>query len=395
MAKLLPTLSRAKWLRDPKLQDLMHVIAKAGGEARVAGGAVRNALLGEPVTEVDLATTLPPMAVKSCCETAGFKVVPTGIDHGTLTVVVHGTPFEVTTLRHDIATDGRRAHVKFTDNWQQDAQRRDFTINAMFADQQGKIYDYTDGYEDIQKRKVRFVGAARQRIMEDYLRILRFFRFHARYGNSAPDAKGLAACKNLRKGLATLSAERIRQEMLKLLSAPRAVPTLKVMAKAGILRLVLVHTDDWRTLERLGPDAILRLAILAREPHTLKASFRLSNAEAGRIEALQDAPTLAPSLRPIERRQLLYGMGKHRWRDAVTVSWAKSSSSLDDRGWRALLNLPKSWQTPAFPITGKDLLQAGLPPGPAVGQALQDLEDWWLASGFKPTREQLLQKVTQ
>jgi poly(A) polymerase len=393
MAKPLLSLEKEAWLREPHLQQVLAVIAKVGGEARVAGGAVRNAVMGEAVTEVDLATSLQPLDVTRVCKAAGFGVHPTGIAHGTVTVVVHGIPFEITTLRRDVVTDGRRATVAFTDDWQVDALRRDFTINAMFADADGKIYDFTGGYTDATRRIVRFVGSPNKRITEDYLRILRFFRFHARYGKSRPDSKGLAACVRHRKGLAKLSIERIRQELLKLLVANRAVPTLKIMSANKILQEILPHTTNWRTLARLPADAVLRLTALATDPTALKSTLKLSNADAKRIEQLIDAPDLSPKLRVEEQRRILYAIGPATWRDAATLGWAKSSKQLTDPGWSALRDLPLHWTVPVFPLQGKDLLASGYAHGPAIGNALRQLEDIWIASDFKPTRDELLQKV--
>jgi poly(A) polymerase len=389
----LPALAEAAWLKDRRLQSLLAVLNSDGGETRVAGGAVRNALLGEPVADVDLATTLHPERVTQRCEAAGFGVHPTGIEHGTVTVVVQSIPFEITTLRRDVATDGRRATVAFTIDWAEDAARRDFTINAMYCDAAGKVYDFTDGYKDIRKRRVRFVGLPSRRIREDYLRILRFFRFHAAYGAGAPDTEGLAACVRLRKGLASLSAERIRQELLKLLVAPRAVDVLKVMATRNILPLVIPATPDWRTLARLPPDAILRLAAITREPSALRDRLRLSNEEARRLLAISEAPPLTPELREAERHRILYHIGAQTWRDTALLSWARSRASRDDPEWQALVDLPGNWSLPKFPVTGRDLQGIGFLPGPAMGDALRKLEDWWIASDFKPTREELLFRV--
>jgi poly(A) polymerase len=364
-----PPRIRARWLRAPALTRIFAAIRAAGGEARVAGGAVRNTIMGLPVTEVDLATTLSPEAVTRACESAGLAVHPTGIDHGTVTVVSDHTPYEVTTLRHDVETDGRRARVKFTDDWQADAQRRDFTMNALYCDEAGKIYDFTEGYRDSLRKRIIFVGAPSQRIREDYLRILRFFRFHARFGSGTPDAAGLAACVRHRRQLAKLSAERIRQEMFKLLAAPGAVPTLKLMAKLGILGELLPYTEEWRVIGRLPPDAVLRLAVLAADPVGMKERWRLSNSDARRL------------------------IGAAAWRDLVQLAWARSRASSDDPAWRRLLKLPDRWQAPSLPVSGKDLIAAGLAPGPAMGEALRRLEDWWVASDFKPDRDALMARL--
>ena len=389
----LPNLSRAKWLRAPSLQRVFGIIAEAGGEARVAGGAVRNAILKVPVTEVDLATTLPPERIVEIFTAAGMKAHPTGIEHGTVTVVSDHHPYEVTTLRHDVETDGRRAKVKFTSDWQADALRRDFTMNALYCDARGKIYDFTDGYRDILRKRIIFVGSPAKRIAEDYLRILRFFRFHARFGKGAPDKAGLAACVRHRKGLDALSAERIRQEMFKLLLAPGAVPSLKLMAKTGILAHLLPYTEDWRVIGRLPPDPLLRLAVLSSEPQAMKERWRISNAEAKRLDAISSFTAPSPSLRLNEQRVMLYLIGAEAWRDLVRIGWARSKASMDDPAWKRLLKLPDRWPVPTLPVTGRDLIDAGLKPGPELGAALRRLEDWWLAADFKPGKDELLKHL--
>ena len=388
-----PSLSRAKWLRAPSLQRVFSIIADAGGEARVAGGAVRDAILKVPVTEVDLATTLPPGRVIEIFIAAGLKAHPTGIEHGTVTVVSDHQPYEVTTLRHDVETDGRRARVKFTSDWQADALRRDFTVNALYCDARGKIYDFTDGYRDVLRSRIIFVGSPAKRIAEDYLRILRFFRFHARFGKGAPDKAGLAACVRHRKGLDRLSAERIRQEMFTLLVAPGAVPSLKLMAKCGILAHLLPYTEDWRIIGRLPPDPLLRLAVLSAEPQAMKERWRISNVEAKRLDAISSLTAPSPSLRLREQRAVLYRMGADAWRDLVRIGWARSKASLDDPSWKRLLRLPDRWPVPSLPVAGRDLIAAGLNPGPEFGLTLRRLEDWWLAADFKPGKDDLLKRL--
>lgn len=389
----LPSLADEEWLTDRSLQSVLSLLNADGGEARVAGGAVRNALLGVPVADVDLATTLTPHEVVRRCERDGLAVHPTGIDHGTVTIVINRTPFEVTTLRRDVETDGRRATVSFTNDWAEDASRRDFTMNAMYCDAEGKIYDFTNGYKDTLRRKVKFVGLPSRRIKEDYLRILRFFRFHAAYGRGMPDPHGLAACTRLRKGLATLSAERIRQELLKLLVAPRAVETLKVMAKTRILDEILDATRHWRIIARLPADAILRLSVLAKNPDTLHDRLRLSNEEARRLRNLAEVVPVTPDLREAERHRILYELGPQVFADSVSLSWARSRAAPDDAAWQALARLPEEWTIPKFPVTGNDLQSAGFAPGPALGKALRGLEDWWIANDFKPAREDLLARL--
>lgn len=389
----LPSLAAEPWLRSRALQALFRVIKAAGGEARVAGGAVRNALMGLPVTEVDVATTLTPERVTEACTAAGMHVHPTGIEHGTVTVVSQKQAYEVTTLRHDVETFGRHATVEYTDDWQADAQRRDFTMNAMYCDASGTVYDFTEGYRDILRQRIMFVGAAEQRIKEDYLRILRFFRFHARFGTGAPDADGLKACSALASGMDQLSAERIRQEMLKLLEAPGAVETLKIMAAQGVLGHCLPYTEEWGVIDRLPPDGILRLGVLAREPLAMKERWKLSNDEAERLEALMGFTPPTPALREREQRIVLYQTGAETWRDLVRLAWARSGAAMDDRAWKRLLRLPERWTVPKFPVTGRDLLDKGLNPGPEIGVTLRRLEDWWVASDFTATKDDLLARA--
>jgi poly(A) polymerase len=391
----LPSLAKCRWLKAPSLTRIFDVIEAGGGEIRVAGGAVRNALMNLPVTDIDLASDLAPERVTELCVAAGLQVVPTGIDHGTVTVVSEHIPYEITTLRHDVETDGRHATVSFTRDWAADAARRDFTMNALYCDRHGKIYDFINGYEAIRRKRIIFVGDPRRRIQEDHLRILRFFRFHAQFGRGAPDRAGLSACVSMRKKLAQLSAERVRQEMFKLLAAPGAVPTLKLMAQKGVLRELLAHTNDWRTLTRLPPDPVLRLMVLAKEPESLREAWRLSKAEATRLEEARAAPALTPRLRPRERRAVLYGIGPSAWRDAVRLTWAKSRAPLNARDWRALLAQPERWPIPALPLSGKDMIAAGAASGPALGEALRRAEDWWIASDFKPGKEDLLAHLRQ
>jgi poly(A) polymerase len=389
----LRSLADEPWLRQRPLHEVMQALTAAGGEVRVAGGAVRNALLGVAVADVDLATTLLPDDVMRICKASGFGVHPTGLAHGTITIVNHGVPFEVTTLRRDVATDGRRAVVSFTTDFAEDARRRDFTMNALYCDADGKIYDFTNGYEDIVKRRVRFVGDASERIKEDYLRILRFFRFQARYGSPRMNVAALDACTKLRAGLKKLSAERVRSELLKILEAPQAVRILKVMSRRQILKVILPHTDEWRVISRLPVDGVLRLHVLAKKPETVQERLRLSNTEHARLLRLVDAPSLSPRLLPTEQRRMLYQLGATTFQDAVHLSWAKSKAGMDDAQWIELLALSQKWTPPRFPVTGSDLKAIGMASGPAMGHMLTALEDWWLASDFKPDKDQLLEQA--
>ena len=271
--------------------------------------------------------------------------------------------------------------------------RRDFTMNAMYCDSVGKIYDFTNGYEDLLRNKVRFVGDANERIKEDYLRILRFFRFYARFGKGVPDRIGLAACGKHKSGLKKISVERIRQEMFKLVVAPRSIQTLKAMSATGVLKTIIPCTDDWRLIGRLPDDPLLRLYALAKEPENLKEVLRLSNVEALRVDALIAAPDLSPRLQMREQRALLYHLGKQAWVDVVQMNWARGRAAKTDQKWQALIDLPRRWAIPKIPINGKDLLEAGIATGPYMGEVLQRLEDWWVASDFAPSRENLLERL--
>lgn len=406
----LPSLAGAEWLADPRLQRVLCALSAEGGEARVAGGAVRNALLGEAVSDVDVATTEVPERVIELARRAGLGVHLTGLDHGTVTVVAKegggSRGFEVTTLRVDVETFGRHANVAFTDDWESDARRRDFTINALYCDASGTVHDPVGGYPDLLDRRVRFVGDAQARIAEDYLRILRFFRFHARYGKGPPDAAGLAACVALQEGLERLSAERIRQETLKLMVAPGAVAVLRLMAETGILSRILPTGHNLARLSRMAavdasetlePDAVLRLAAIglrsAEDAEPLRQALRLSNAEFGRLQHLAISVPPTPARRANERRIVLYQIGPQAFRDAVRLAWAEDDGSFPAEQWSELLALPDHWPCPRFPVSGADLARRGVAAGPEMGRMLKRLEDWWMAAGFPADKHAVLDQL--
>jgi len=400
--KTAPSLEHEAWLNDGALRRVFDALQAEGGEARVAGGAVRNALMGEPVNDIDIATTLTPMRIMKAGEKARLGVHPTGIDHGTITLVAGGKPFEVTTLRVDVETFGRKARVAFTDDWQADALRRDFTMNALYCSRDGKIYDPTKGYADILRKRVKFVGRPAERIKEDALRILRFFRFHARYGAGAPDREGLAACVRHKAKLKGLSSERIRQELFKLLAAKRAVETIKLMASRNVLKVLVSPARDLAPLARMAkidqalglePDALLRLVLVVKDALALRERLRLTNTEMRRLEAIAHHTGATPRLRERERRVVLYHLGREAWRDTVRLAWARSKDPVASRQWKDLLAFADQWPIPHFPLTGKDLLAHGLKPGPALGRELDRLEDWWIASDFAADKESLLRKL--
>jgi poly(A) polymerase len=358
-----------------------------GGETRFVGGAVRDTLLELPVSDVDLATRLAPTEVVERLRGAGIKAVPTGIAHGTVTAVSAGSPVEVTTLRRDVSTDGRHATVAFTDDWREDAARRDFTINALFAEpESGLVYDYFGGWRDVQARHVRFIGDPLTRIAEDHLRILRFFRFHARFGRGAIDADGLDACAARANDLMALSRERIADELLKLLALADPEPTVRLMIERGILRPVLPEIEDAEPLSalirrerkaELAPDPLRRLAALLpadlEMAGLISARLRLSNKAAKRlVTAAQREPVDAE--RPLA---LAYAVGNEEAADRILLG------SGDPAQARAVIG----WDRPRFPLTGGDLIAMGLAPGPVVARTLQRLERAWVAGGFEPDRE--------
>ena len=392
-ATALPNLADAPWFEARSVKAVFAALDRDGEETRIVGGAIRNALMNRPVREGDFATTAPPDVVTARAAAAGLKPVPTGFDHGTVTVIAHGEPHEVTTLRRDVETDGRRAKVAFGRDWTADARRRDFTINALYLDSQGRIHDPLGGYPDIAARRVRFIGSAATRINEDALRILRFFRFSADYGEGPLDPDGFSACIRARTHLARLSRERIRQELLKLLVARRAVPMIGIMAEAGFVDRVLAGVPYLAPFRRLAEiegsghaDALLRLAALAaaipEDAERLAERLRLSNEEHARLRAAATAwRGLGLRLSPRQARAAIYRLGPAAFRDALRLAWARSSDP-DAETWPDLLRLAQEWQPPRLALTGADVLRLGVPKGPAVGEALRHVENWWIGADF-------------
>jgi poly(A) polymerase len=369
-------------------------VMAALGEARFVGGAVRNALLGVPVMDIDIAVPIPPEEAAARLRAKGIKVVETGLDHGTVTAIAGVHAFEVTSLRRDVETDGRHAKVAFTDNWAEDAARRDFTINALYASVGGEIFDYTTGVEDLAVGRVRFVGDARTRIAEDYLRVLRLFRFHAWYGKGDLDGEALRAAAEAKGKLKTLSGERIAKELLRLLEAGNPALVLRVMAATGILSELLPGVLQLARLERLTEieaenlfprDGLLRLAALlpdnAEAAHAVADSLKLSNADRVRLEQALGGDELPGQLSAVQARQLLYRIGPGRFRDTVMLHWAAAPKGTG-LPWRILLEMMQSWQRPRFPLTGRDVMDAGVAEGPEVGRVLAQVEDWWIGGDF-------------
>jgi tRNA nucleotidyltransferase/poly(A) polymerase len=388
-------LENAAWLKDDAIARLLALLDRDGEEARVVGGAVRNALMRLPFHEIDVATTAEPPQVVRRVEAAGLKAIPTGVEHGTVTVVVDGRPFEVTTLRVDVETFGRKAKVVFGRDWKADAERRDFTINALSVSADGRIYDYVGGLDDIAAQRVRFIGDPAARIAEDYLRILRFFRFHAWYGHGAPDVAGLHACILARAGLDTLSRERVRMELLKLLSAPHATPALAVMAESGILGRVIGGVPLLASFENMAkveaaigamPDPVQRLGALGVAVHEdaerLTQRLRLSNAESERLTALDLWWRISPVAGDKAARALLYHLGPQSFTDRVLLAWSRSDAGAANGDWQKLATLPKRWSAPDFPLKSADFTRRGIGAGPALGNALRAAKEAWIDADF-------------
>jgi poly(A) polymerase len=404
----IPSLANEAWFTDRRFRAVMDALADAGGEARAVGGCVRDALLGVPVGDVDIATDLAPKDVCKAGESAGLGVHPTGIDHGTVSLVAgpdgDRKVFEVTTLRVDVETYGRHARVAFTSDWAADARRRDFTMNALYCDARGMVHDMVDGYDDIVSRTVRFVGKPENRIHEDYLRILRFYRFHASIGEGMPDTGGRSACRKAKTGLDELSRERVRQEFFKLLCAPGAAETVRLMEDDGVLAHVLASSPSFSNLEKLIAiatqnqifcGAVFRLAALFPEMDTSDArkALVLTNEELRRLKNLTLAPTVSPRFRLPELDRLLYWFGNETIIHATLLAWVNSPSEPNDENWRNVLKRAQNWLRPQFPLTGNDLRDVGIEQGPELGKQLQALEDWWVAAEFQPNRAALLNRL--
>ncbi|MEN9289449.1 MAG: hypothetical protein RL317_1072 [Pseudomonadota bacterium] len=363
----------------PNVPGLAAVIAALNGQVRLVGGVVRDTLAGVATKDIDLATPLAPEAVIAALKAAGLKAVPTGLAHGTVTAVAEGRPFEITTLRRDVATDGRHAEVAFTDDWREDAARRDFTINALYADPvTGEVFDYFGGLADLEAGIVRFIGAPLQRIAEDHLRILRFFRFHARFGSGGPDAASLSACQTRANDLMALSRERIAMELLALLALPNPAPTLALMIESGIFVPVLPEIADAAPVTHLvtreaeagiAPDALRRLcALIAPDPalaEDIANRLKLSNAQRKRMIAVA-ARAAEDASAP---RALAYWQG---------VEVAIDRLLLGNGDPRPLMD----WTPPRFPINGGAIVARGVQAGPEVARILQSAERQWVAEGF-------------
>lgn len=390
------------WMTAPATAAVLAALEAAGGAdcARFVGGCVRNAVMGIEIGDIDIATTLLPAQVIAALKAAGLNAVPTGVLHGTVTAVSQGQPFEITTLRRDVATDGRRAVVAFTTDWVEDAQRRDFRFNSLYADRTGAVFDPSGhGLDDARAGRVVFVGDAEARIREDYLRILRLFRFDAWYGRTEPDAAAIAASEALKAGLKTLSAERVAKELLKTLAASDPRAAVALMAQTGVLAEILPEAADLSCFDRLvevergqfwPADAELRLAALIPNAGLAPAAvkrLRLSNAQQDRIiAALGTEPAITSWMSPKAARRAVYLAKAAPFVDRVKLAWAASEHTPAATQWLGLLAIGQAWTAPVLPVSGEDAVSAGVARGPQVGAVLREVEAWWIDQDFPDDR---------
>ncbi len=394
-------------MRAPETMAVMNVLHDGGAAARFVGGCVRDTLLHRPIRDIDIATDAPPERVMVLMHDAGYTVVATGVAHGTVTAVIGGKSFEITTLRHDVETDGRHATVAFTGDWEADAARRDLTMNALSLETDGVLHDPFGGRADLEAGRVRFVGDPGQRITEDVLRLLRFFRFQAHYGKVPPDDAALSACRTMAPMLESLSAERVRSEFLKLLEAPDPVPTLMLMRDLDVLAHFLPEASKIDRLARLvriesalaafPADPLRRLAAVLRMDaegvKSIAARLRLSNAERDYL-AMSLRLDVAPPLDPAARRRYIYRHGVSAFRERGLLGWADASEPVD-ADWCDLLDAAGEWQPEVFPLTGADILARQVSRGPDVGALLAAVEDWWIAGDFQADRQACLTKLDE
>jgi poly(A) polymerase len=399
MSELAPAgrIAPQPWMREPATRAVLDALAAGGVEARFVGGAVRDALLRRQIGDIDLATPAPPKRVTALLRARGIKVVPTGLAHGTVTAVVPPRHFEITSLRRDVETYGRHARVAFGADWAADAARRDFTINAIFLAADGTLYDPVGGLADLEAGRVRFVGDPAARIAEDVLRLLRYYRFEARFGRGGGDAAARAACRAAAHLLPSLSAERVAQELLRLLAAANPAPALRMMQEDGVLAVVLPEARRRDRLERLlalvpEPDALLRLAALvdadSADMTALALRLRLSNAERDRLQGLAPPWPLDPQADRRGLRQALYRLGAARTGDLARLLAAEGRIGRERLA--ELLALARQWTPPEFPLSGRDVVALGVPPGPRVGRLLAAVRSWWEEGDFTADRTQCL-----
>jgi poly(A) polymerase len=379
------------WMTDKASHAVMTALK---GDARFVGGCVRDTLIDRPIGDIDIATPLFPEEIMRRLAAAKIKAVPTGIAHGTITAVTDKRPYEITTLRRDVETFGRHARVAFSADWREDSARRDFTMNALYLNGDGEVFDYHDGVRDLRQGKVRFVGNPATRIREDVLRLLRFYRFHAWYGRGAADEAARAACRASAPLLPTLSGERVQAELVKLLAARDPLPSVTMMQEDGVLARILPKIRDLSALARLikiepKPDPLRRFAaLLAEDGDALARKLKFSNADRERLVAAM--PPIALSEDTAEQRRLLFRLGRDAYIDRLLLSAAVSGET---GAVKKLLGAATRWKPLVFPLRGADIAGAGIPEGPAIGQLLGEIEAWWEAGDFKATRRECLAEL--
>ena len=388
------------WMVEPATLAVLRALAAGGAEARFVGGSVRDALLGQRIGDIDIATSASPERVIELLEKARIKVVPTGLDHGTVTAIVPPRHFEITTLRRDVETYGRRARVAFDADWAADAARRDFTINAIFLDLDGTIHDPVGGLPDLRARRIRFVGDPATRIAEDVLRLLRYYRFEARFGTGGGDTQARAACRAAAHLLPTLSGERVQQELIKLLETPDPLAGLQMMQDDGVLAVAVPEARHLDRLRRLmlvqGPaDPLLRLAALIEVDGegavALAERLRLSNVWRDRLRGLSPPRPIDPQGNVQTQRRALYRLGVERYRDVAVLIAAEGGMSRTRV--TELLDLARGWTPPAFPLAGRDVIALGIPAGERVGGLLSVVHDWWEEGDFTADRAHCLERL--
>jgi poly(A) polymerase len=393
MARIAARLKPQAWMREASCRAVMKALTSKGGAARFVGGVVRDALLQRAIKDIDIATPLLPAEVMKRLKQAKLKAVPTGLEHGTVTAVAGKRHYEITTLRRDVKTYGRHAEVEFAADWAEDAVRRDFTMNALFLDADGKVFDYVGGLPDLEAGRVRFVGDPATRIREDVLRLLRFYRFFAHYGKTAPDGPARLACRTLAYLLPNLSGERIRNETLRLLAAPDPLPALQFMQEDGVLSAFLPEASGLERLRNLvalesKPDALRRLAaLIERDADLVAARLKLSSAQRARLIDLTAEPPLDLAAGTQAQRRALHHLDREPYIDRALLAAARTG---DGARLKPLLALAKKWKPVEFPLKGRDLTKLGIKPGPELGKLLGALAAWWEAGDFAAKRKDCL-----
>ncbi len=386
------------WITYPETKKVLETLRMSGGEGRFVGGCVRDALLGHISDDIDICTDLKPDAVMTAFGNAGVRVIPTGLKHGTVTAILGTHKYEITTLRVDVSTDGRHAEVEFTANWQEDAARRDFTINALYLTEEGELLDYFDGINDLQAGQLRFIGDADARIEEDRLRVLRYFRFFSRFHRGTPDPDAIAACENAVGKLGQLSSERVTREFMLLLEQRNSTDALRLMERSGVLQAVLPGNASLKLYGKLlelptSSDALQRLCVLYNGnlewAKNIATYLRLSTRFEARL-VLMCAEDLSLLLSTTEQKAELYKLGCEVFKDRVLLAWGRGGHTAICQSY---LELAENWQIPKLPVSGKDLLATGMKPGPVVGENLKRLEKDWIASDFLLSKDQLLVRI--